>query len=100
MGWLARETGRLFQKRTNDADNVQPGSTFQMVHEDNMVETAEVISVRTDIHGIPHVRYHVSFRRPHRTVFDGGARMLALTAFTDRYELVASDAPVPATATA
>lgn len=99
MGWLARETGRLFHKRSNDLDTVQPGSTFQMVHDDNMIETAEVISVRTDIHGIPHVRYHVSFRRPHRTVFDGGARMLALTAFTERYEPVAGEVgevPVPA----
>lgn len=94
MGWLARETGRyfggLFSKHVVDLDNVQPGSKYQMVHGDNMVETAEVVSVRSDIHGIPHVQYHVSFRRPHRTVFDGGARMLALETFADRYELVGS----------
>ena len=92
MGWLAREAGRyfggLFARHTEDLENVQPGTTFQMVHDDNMVETAEVLAVREDIYGIPHVQYHVRFRRPHRTVFDGGARMLALAAFTDRYRLV------------
>lgn len=90
MGWLARETERWFGKRPNHLEDVQPGTTFQMIHDDNMVETAEVLSVRSDIHGIPHVRYHVRFRRPHRTVFDGGARMLAVTAFTERYEPVAT----------
>lgn len=93
MSWLAREAercfGGMFSRRSIDRNQVQPGCTFQMVHDDEMVETAEVISVRADAHGIPHVRYHVSFRRPHRTEFDGGARMLALSAFTDRYEPVA-----------
>lgn len=90
MGWIGRTADRVlgssFARDPIDIDEVQPGTTFQMVHDDNMVETAEVLSVRSDIHGIPHVRYHVSFRRPHLTVFDGGARMLALRAFTDRYE--------------
>lgn len=93
MSWLARETGRyfggLFNGRADHVDNVEPGSTFQMIHDDNMVETAEVLAVRDDIYGIPHVQYHVRFRRPHRTVFDGGARMLALAAFAERYHRVA-----------
>ena len=47
------------------------------------------MSVADDAYGIPHVRFQVSFRRSNWNFFDGGARMLALSSFTDRYtELV------------
>ncbi len=89
MAWLKKENGRslssFFFKRGRKLEYVRPGSTFQRVHRDAMVETAEVLSVGTDSYGIPHVRFQVSFRRPNRNKFDGGARMLALKSFADQY---------------
>lgn len=89
LGWLKSETGRplssFFFKRGNKLEYVRPGSTFKRVHRDKMVETAQVLSVGTDAYGIPHVRFQVSFRRPDRNKFDGGARMLALKSFADQY---------------
>ena len=70
MGWLKSNSGRslgsFFFKRGRKFEYVRPGSTFQRVHNDKMVETARVLSVATDSYGIPHVRFQVSFRRPDR----------------------------------
>ena len=93
MSWLnMSSTGRAIENvfhRGGQLENIEAGETFRRVHEDHMEETAEVLSVAYDPYGIPHVRFHVSFRRPNRNFFDGGARMLALSSFTDRYtELV------------
>lgn len=89
MGWLKNDAGRslssFFFKRGSKLEYVRPGSTFQRIHRDQMVETARVLSVGTDAYGIPHVRFQVSFRRPNRNQFDGGARMLALKSFADQY---------------
>ncbi len=93
MNWLnMSSTGRaiasVFHRGAN-LENIEAGETYRRVHDDRMEETAEVLSVVDDPYGIPHVRFHVSFRRPNRNFFDGGARMLALRSFTDRYtELV------------
>ena len=52
MAWLKKENGRslssFFFKRGRKLEYVRPGSTFQRVHRDSMVETAEVLSVGTD----------------------------------------------------
>jgi glycosyltransferase A (GT-A) superfamily protein (DUF2064 family) len=90
MTWLKKkDNGRtlssFFFKRGNNLEYVRAGSTFQRTHRDSMVETAQVLSVGTDSCGIPHVRFQVSFRRPNRNKFDGGARMLALKSFADQY---------------
>lgn len=89
MSWLKKDTGRslssFFFKRGSKLEYVRPGSTFQRVHRDSLVETAQVLSVGTDSYGIPHVRFQVSFCRPNRNRFDGGARMLALRSFVDQY---------------
>ena len=90
MEWLkhpdnGRALASMFFKRGNVLEYIRPGSTFYTVHPDKMVETAQVLSVGTDSFGIPHVRFQVSFRRPDRSLFDGGARMLALKTFADRY---------------
>ena len=95
MSWLnMSSTGRVLASvfhRGGHLENIEAGETYRRVHEDHMEETAEVLSVADDPYGIPHVRFHVSFRRPNRNFFDGGARMLALSSFTDRYtELVAN----------
>jgi hypothetical protein len=89
MNWLKNDNGRslsgFFLKGGRNLDDVGTGSTFQRVHRDRIVETAQVLSVGTDTYGIPHVRFQVSFRRPNRSRFDGGGRMLALKSFADQY---------------
>ena len=89
MNWLKNDNGRslsgLFLKRGRNLDDVRAGSTFERVHRDRMVETAQVLSVGTDTYGIPHVRFQVSFRRPNQSRFDGGGRMLALKSLADHY---------------
>lgn len=89
MDWLKNDNGRslssFFLKRRRNLDDVRTGSTFQRVHRDRMVETGQVLSVGTDTYGIPQVRFQVSFRRPNRSRFDGGGRMLALKSLADQY---------------
>lgn len=89
MSWLKNDNGRsltsFFVKRGRDLEYVRAGSTFQRVHRDCMVKTAQVLSVGTDSYGIPHVRSQASFRRPNQSRFDGGGRMLALKSFADQY---------------
>jgi hypothetical protein len=89
MGWIGQDAGRalssMFFRRGGQMEYVRPGSTFQRVHEDDLIETAEVESVGTDAYGIPHVKFKVSFRRPNRSTFEEGTRMLALRTFADRY---------------
>ena len=83
------ETGRpltsMFFKRGKKLEYVRAGSTFRKVHDDTMVETATILSVAVDSFGIPHVQFQVTFRRPNRNFFDGGARMLALKSFAKHY---------------
>lgn len=80
--------------RGGHLENIEAGATYRRVHEDKMEETAEVLSIADDPYGIPHVRFQVSFRRPNRNFFDGGARMLALNSFTDRYTELVVNEPV------
>jgi hypothetical protein len=80
-----RSLGSFFFRRRRSLEHVRAGSTFQRVHRDRMVETAQVLSVGADSYGIPHVRFQVSFRRPNQSRFDGGGRMLALQSFADQY---------------
>lgn len=90
MSWFSQETGQVLRnmlfRRGNDAEAVQPGSTFQRIHADDLIETAKVLSVAEDPYGIPHVKFLVSFRRPNRNTFDEGNRMLALKSFADLYK--------------
>lgn len=91
MSWFSEEAGQalrsmLFRRGGRDPEDVQPGSTFQRIHADDLIETAKVLSVAEDTYGIPHVKFLVSFRRPNRSTFDEGNRMLALKSFADRYK--------------
>ena len=93
MGWLINSnTGRAIASvflRGDNTETIEAEATYRRFHGDNMVETAEVLSISDDAFGIPHVRYQVSFRRTNRNDLDGDARMLSLSSFADRYtELV------------
>lgn len=89
MGWLDRDVGKsltsMLFRRARAQDAVRPGCMFRRVHEDDLVETAEVESVGTDAYGIPHVKFKVTFSRPNRYAYEEGSRMLALRSFADRY---------------
>lgn len=90
MGWLNRITGQSFASaifgRSNRMDYVKAGTTFRRVHDDDLVETAEVESVAEDPYGIPHVKFKVIFSRTNRFSYEEGTRMLALRTFADRYK--------------
>ena len=90
MGWFNRKDwrtlcGTLFG-RDKRMDYVQPGTAFRRVHDDELVETAEVQSVATDPYGIPHVKFKVIFSRSNRFSYEEGTRMLALRTFADLYK--------------
>ncbi|MCE2510063.1 MAG: hypothetical protein J4G10_03665 [Alphaproteobacteria bacterium] len=67
-----------------NSPDIQAGSVFRCPHSGPVLETAEVVSVRSDSYGIPHVTYHVRIRRANHDVQDG-PRMLALKSFAERY---------------
>ena len=72
--------------RGKGLEYVQPGTAFRRIHDDELIETAEVESVATDPYGIPHVKFKVIFSRSNRFSYEEGTRMLALQSFTDRYK--------------
>ena len=80
------ERTSLFIKRGSKIEFVKSGSIFSRKHNDSSVETARIISMRTDTFGIVHVRYEVSIARRHigGSYFEG-PRTLALAAFADTY---------------
>jgi len=79
-----RELCSMFFKRGSALEYIKAGSSFRRTQPD-MVETAEVVSVSADSFGIPHVRFHVSFKRPARDAMKEGPRVLALKTFIERY---------------
>ncbi len=85
IGETGRPLNSMFFKRGKKLEYVRAGSTFRRIHDDTMIETATVLSVATDSFGIPHVQFQVTFRRPNRNFFDGGARMLALKSFAEHF---------------
>ena len=93
MGWFSHENYLVWRdallRRADLSSRVVPGTTFQRIHADALIETARVLSVSRDSYGIPHVKFQVSFRRPNRSTFDEANRMLALKAFADRYKEMA-----------
>ena len=64
--------------------DIEAGHIFRCPRTGSVVETAKVISVRSDSYGIPHVTYQLRIRRANHDMRDG-PRMLALKSFTRRY---------------
>jgi hypothetical protein len=101
MSWFNRKvlqtlSGMLI-RADRHMDDVQAGTVFRRVHDDDLVETAEVDSVSADRYGVPHVRFKVIFSRVNRFSYEEGTRMLALRPFVDRYnEQVAEEFQEPA----
>ena len=89
MGWFNRKKGQTLSGmlfgRGKHMEYVQPGTAFRRVHDDELIETAEVESVAADPYGIPHVKFKVIFSRSNRFTYEEGTRMLALRTFAERY---------------
>ena len=89
MSWLNRKKGQSLTDAIfglgKKLEGVRPGTTFRRVHQDDLIETAEVESVAADPYGIPHVKFRVSFSRPNRFSYEEGTRMLALKTFAEKY---------------
>ena len=75
----------MFYKRGDRLEYIKSGSAFRRIRGDRTVETAQVLAVYTDSYGIPHVRFDVSFEKPHRLRFKDGPRNLALKSFCEHY---------------
>lgn len=65
---------------------IEPGSVYRLVCSSRMVETAVVIDRFDDYDGIPHVRYQLRLETPNGQSISEDTRVLALSAFSERYE--------------
>ena len=65
--------------------DVSTGALFRRATGYQADETAEVLDVRNDRAGIPHVRYRLHTTRSNRPGFGPEERTLALTAFMQMY---------------
>ena len=89
-------------RREPKFDAIQAGSTYRRYLADSTVETAEVLTIKDDPFGIPHVRYDVMIGRASdsRLAHDG-TRILSLETFAEQFvEKIASHVVAEAEATA
>jgi hypothetical protein len=70
---------------TAGALEVRPGASYRRKHTTNLVETAQVLEIREDHEGIPHVRFELSFGWPRRMPVAAQSRLLSLHEFSVRY---------------
>lgn len=71
--------------------SVEPGSVFRLVCSSRMVEMATVLDRFEDYDGIPHVRYQLKLGTPNGQSISEDMRVLALSAFSQRYDSPRSD---------
>jgi len=64
---------------------MQPGDRYCRAHGQRFLETVTILDLRTDLVGIPHVRFRVAFERSDAHSVDEGPRTLALSRFVDEY---------------
>ena len=74
----------MLQWRKKD-DTIEAGARFRRVLRHQVEEWAEVIAVRRDRAGIPHVCYRVRFERLRNKDISTEQRTLALSAFTQQF---------------
>ncbi len=67
------------------ANEIIAGSVFRRVPESPVTETAQVVSVKSDRMGIPHVRYRLWMDQPSDDGTPADERTLALSAFRELY---------------
>lgn len=78
--------GAKAHRRTARAESgLAPGSVFQKIRSDHMIETATVLAVLRDRVGIPHVRFDVIFHTPSQMPYAEDQRLLSLASFTEHF---------------
>ena len=90
---LGRERGNLFIHRGRNLEPMKAGDIFQKKPKngDQFIERARVLSIFSDVVGIPHVRYDIVIEHPTKKRFEDGPRILNIHSFTERFkERVAS----------
>jgi hypothetical protein len=85
LGFKGRARASAFLRFGRVMQYVRPGSRFRRANSGNVTETARVLSVATDTVGIPHIRYEITFERPHWLVTDG-PRILSSQSFAATYK--------------
>ena len=89
-------------RREPKFEAIQVGSIYRRYLADSTVETAEVLTIKDDLFGIPHVRFDVKIGRSSdtRLAYDG-TRILSLESFAEQFvEKIASHVVAEAVATA
>ena len=85
LGARAYNALGVFFGASRSKQTIRPGSRFRKIHKDKTVETARVLTVATDMLGIPHVRYELVIERAQMRYIEE-PRILALKTFTDTYK--------------
>tara|TARA_R110001606_G_scaffold225587_1_gene373633 strand:+ start:453 stop:773 length:321 start_codon:yes stop_codon:yes gene_type:complete len=85
LGSRAYNALGTFFNSPRSKDAIRPGTLFRKIHKDKTVETARVLTVNTDMLGIPHVRYELVIERA-QIRFVEERRILALRTFTETYK--------------
>lgn len=86
---LGRERSNLFIRRGRDMELLKAGDVYQkkVAPDDHFVEQARVLSIFSDVVGIPHVRYNVVIEHPNKERFEDGPRILNIHSFTERFRI-------------
>lgn len=86
IDYRGRERSSMFFRNGDALLFVKTGARFKRSRNDNMVETARVLSVSSDSFGIPHVRYEIAFQQARGGAsFVDGPRVLSLDSFVSTY---------------
>ncbi|MFD2207272.1 hypothetical protein [Kiloniella antarctica] len=73
-----------FYKFRRESDEVKVGHKYRYVNPHRVIETAKVLTVKTDTFGIPHVHFAISVDGDSSIGFED-FRTLGLSSFSERY---------------
>ena len=87
LGVRGKERASVLIKRGRKICLIKAGDMFCRKRADQTLELARVIALSADSFSIPHIRYEIEFKHPHRTnSFIEGPRVLSLGTFADMYK--------------
>ncbi|MGO1117644.1 hypothetical protein ACTL6U_03025 [Rhodovibrionaceae bacterium A322] len=81
-----RERSSFLYKHGRKFEFIKSGNRFRHKGNNQLTETATIISIYADGMGIPHVRYDVSIYHPNRAPMSVGPRVLNLRSFTEYFK--------------
>jgi hypothetical protein len=81
-----------FGRSSTRADDIRPGRRYRRRLGRRLAVTATVLELRSDLVGIPHVRFSIAVDGSETRLSEGDTRVLALQSFLDAFcEPVATD---------